>query len=94
MRNLTVTLLGNGKKSFLETLSKCLGSENLDLMRVCLITAEWLSRALSSLSGSEFQLTAFSSLIFPLKERLKNGEQVEQKILASVSMLNFSKISG
>ncbi|ONH99153.1 hypothetical protein PRUPE_6G014500 [Prunus persica] len=93
LRNLTVTLLGNGKKSFLETLSKCLGSENLDLMRVCLITAEWLSRALSSLSGSEFQLTAFSSLIFPLKERLKNGEQVEQKILASVSMLNFSKIS-
>ncbi|BFG33468.1 hypothetical protein CerSpe_197420 [Prunus speciosa] len=93
LRNLTVTLLGNGKKSFLETLSKCLGSENLDLMRVCLITAEWLSHALSSLSGSEFQLTAFSSLIFPLKERLKNGEQIEQKILASVSMLNFSKIS-
>lgn len=92
--NLTVSLLGNGKKSFLETLSKCLGSENLHLKRVCLMTVEWLSRALSLLSGSEYQLSAFSSLIFPLKESLKSGEQVEQKILASMALLNFSKISG
>ncbi|KAB2607461.1 E3 ubiquitin-protein ligase LIN-1 [Pyrus ussuriensis x Pyrus communis] len=93
LRNLTVSLLGYGKKSFVETLSKCLGSENLELIRMCLITVEWLSRALSSLSGSEFQLSAFSSLIFPLKQCLKTSEQVEQKILASMSMLNFSKIS-
>ncbi|KAM2691327.1 hypothetical protein EV2_005741 [Malus domestica] len=93
LRNLTVSLLGYGKKSFVETLSKCLGSENLELIRMCLITVEWLSRALSSLPGSEFQLSAFSSLIFPLKQCLKTSEQVEQKILASMSMLNFSKIS-
>lgn len=94
LRYLTVTLLGNGKKSILETLSKCLGSEHLDLVRMCLITAEWMSRALSSLSDSEFQLSAFSSLIPPLKENLKNSEHVEHKILASTSLLNFSKISG
>nr|XP_004296299.2 PREDICTED: putative E3 ubiquitin-protein ligase LIN-1 [Fragaria vesca subsp. vesca] len=93
LRYLTITLLGYGKKSILEILSKCLGSEHWDLVRMCLITAEWLSRALSSLSGSEFQLSAFSSLIPPLKETLKNSEHVEHKILASMSLLNFTKIS-
>ncbi|XP_024198692.1 putative E3 ubiquitin-protein ligase LIN-2 [Rosa chinensis] len=93
LRYLTITLLGYGKKSILEVLSKCLWSEHSDLVRMCLITAEWLSRALTSLSDSEFQLLAFSSLIPPLKENLKNSEHVEHKILASMSLLNFSKIS-
>ncbi|XP_050371426.1 putative E3 ubiquitin-protein ligase LIN-2 isoform X2 [Argentina anserina] len=93
LRYLTITLLGYGTKSILEILSKCLGSEHLNLVRMCLITAEWLSRALSSLSDSEFQLSAFSALIHPLKENLKNSDHVEHQVLATMSLLNFTKIS-
>jgi len=53
-----------------------------------------LSCALSSQSDVEFQHSAFSALIFGLKESLEKGEQIEYKILASMSLLYFSKISG
>lgn len=93
LRNLSAALLGNGTKSFLATVSKCLGSENLDLVRVCLITVAWLSFALSSQFDVEFQLSAFSALIAGLKETLQKAQQAENRILAAISLLNFSKIS-
>ncbi|KAL7174625.1 hypothetical protein ACSBR2_033797 [Camellia fascicularis] len=92
LRILSASLIGDGKKSFLESISKCLGSGSLDLVRVCLTTVAWLSSALASLSDAEFQLPAFSALISRLKERLENGDLVEHKILASMCLLNFSKI--
>ncbi|KAM4084493.1 hypothetical protein ACB094_08G136400 [Castanea mollissima] len=93
LRNLSVALLSNGKKSLLDTISKCLASGNLDMVRVCLTTMAWLSCALPSLPDAEFQLSAFSSLISGLKESLEKGEKIEHKILASMCLLNFSKIS-
>ncbi|XP_044507006.1 putative E3 ubiquitin-protein ligase LIN isoform X2 [Mangifera indica] len=92
LKKLSASLLGNGKKSFLDTISKCLGSGNLNLIRVCLITVTWLSNALSLQSDTEFQLSAFSALICQLKEILEHGEQLQLKVLASMSLLNFSKI--
>lgn len=91
-RNLSAVLLGNGQKSFLEAISKCLGSDSTELVRVCLTTVAWLSSALSSLSDAEFQLSAFSALISRLRDNLENSEQIEHKILASASLLSFSKI--
>ncbi|XP_062171926.1 putative E3 ubiquitin-protein ligase LIN isoform X2 [Alnus glutinosa] len=93
LKNLSMALLSNGKKSFLDTVSKCLRSGNSDMVRVCLTTVAWLSCALSSQSDVEFQHSAFSALIFGLKESLEKGEQIEYKILASMSLLYFSKIS-
>ncbi|XP_044483410.1 putative E3 ubiquitin-protein ligase LIN-1 isoform X2 [Mangifera indica] len=93
LRKLSASLLGNGKKSFLETISKSLGSGNLNLIRVCLVTVAWLSSALSSQSDTKFQLSAFSALIAQLKEILEHGEQLQLKVLASLSLLNFSRIS-
>lgn len=92
LRNLSAMLLGSGEKSFLETLSKCLGSANLDLVGACLTTVAWMSHALSSLANTDFQLSAFSSLFSRLKEILENGWKIEHKVLASVSLLNFCKI--
>lgn len=91
-RNLSAVLLGNGQKSFLEAISKCLGSDSSELVRVCLTTVAWLSSALSSLSDAEFQLSAFSALISRLRDNLEDSEQIEHKILASASLLSFSKI--
>ncbi|KAJ9183105.1 hypothetical protein P3X46_007012 [Hevea brasiliensis] len=92
LRNLSTSLLGNGRKSFLEVISKCLASGNLDLVKACLTTIAWLSCALSALSDAEFHLSAFSALISNLKESLENGHRIEHKVLASMSLLNFSKI--
>ncbi|KAL3519153.1 hypothetical protein ACH5RR_021742 [Cinchona calisaya] len=94
LANLSASLLGDGNKSFLEAIARCLVSEIPDLVRVCLTTVAWLSSALASLSEAEFQLSAFSALISGLKGCLMNGELVEHKILASMSLLNFSKFPG
>ncbi|KAL5539881.1 hypothetical protein UlMin_043580 [Ulmus minor] len=91
--NLSASLLGNGKRSFVETISKCIGSRNLDFVRVCLTTVAWLSRSLSTMEDSDLQLPAFSALISQLKESLEHGQELQHKILASMSLLNFSKIS-
>lgn len=90
----STSLLGDGKKSFLEPLAMCLGSGDVDLVRVCLTTVAWLSSALALLPDAEFQLSAFSALVAGLKENLEKGSRVEHKILASMSLLNFSKIPG
>nr|GMD21532.1 putative E3 ubiquitin-protein ligase LIN-2 isoform X1 [Ipomoea batatas] len=91
---ISAILLGSGKKSFLAALSMCLASGNIELVRVCLTTLAWLSSVLasSSQSGSEFELSAFSALICQLKACLEHGKLLEHKVLASVCLLNFSKI--
>ncbi|KAK4419495.1 putative E3 ubiquitin-protein ligase LIN [Sesamum alatum] len=90
--SLSPSLLGDGKKSFLGSISKCLSLGNSDLVRACLITVAWLSSSLASLPDTEFQLLAFSALFSPLKQCLEHGELVEHRILASLSLLNFSTI--
>ncbi|KAK1327158.1 hypothetical protein QJS10_CPA01g00224 [Acorus calamus] len=92
LRHMTVVLLGNGKKSFLEALSKCLGCGNSDLRKACLTTVAWLSHALASVSDAD-QLSAFLALIPHLKVSLEDEKQVEHRVLASLSLLNFSKFS-
>ncbi|CAA2965593.1 E3 ubiquitin- ligase LIN-1 isoform X1 [Olea europaea subsp. europaea] len=92
--SVSASLLGDGTKSFLETVSKCLTLGNSDLVRVILTTGVWLSSSLASLSDTEFQLSALFTLITPLKFCLEYGELVEQKVLASMCLLNFSKIPG
>ncbi|XP_043811300.1 putative E3 ubiquitin-protein ligase LIN-1 isoform X4 [Manihot esculenta] len=92
LRNLSTCLLGSGKKSFLEAISKCLASGNLELVKACLTTIACLSCSLPALSDAELHLSAFSALLSSLKESLENGRRIEHKVLASISLLNFSKI--
>ncbi|KAK8601937.1 hypothetical protein V6N12_051759 [Hibiscus sabdariffa] len=90
-RNLLASLVGNGKKSFLEAISKCLGSGNQNLMTASLTTVAWSTGVLPSLTDAELQQT-LCTLISQLKQILKSGEQVKHKILASMSLLNLSKV--
>lgn len=93
LRNVTVVLLGNGRRSFLEALSKCLSSPNPDLVAACLTTAGWLSRSLASVDATDMQLAAFSALIPRIKQCLASAHlQTRHRVLASVTLLNFSKI--
>lgn len=91
--NLLESLIGDGESPFLKTISRCLDSRHLDLVRTCLITVTWLSSSLSTLFHAGLHLRAFLAISSQLKRILENGE-IELKILSSVSLLNFSKISG
>jgi len=86
-------LIGDGEGPFLKSLSRCLDCKHIDLVRACLITVTWLSSSLSTLFGAGLPLPSFSFIISQLKRILENGE-LELRALASLSLLNFSKISG
>ncbi|KAK8683161.1 hypothetical protein V6N13_039228 [Hibiscus sabdariffa] len=90
-RNLLASLVGSGKKSFLEAISKCLGLRNQDLVTACLTTVAWSTGVLPSPTDAELQQT-LCTLISQLKQILKSGEQVKHNILASMSLLNLSKV--
>ncbi|XP_047973712.1 putative E3 ubiquitin-protein ligase LIN isoform X2 [Salvia hispanica] len=92
LTSLSASLLGDGKKSFLDAISKCLRLGKPDLVRVCLTTVAWLSFSLASLHDTRHQLYAFSALISPLRQYLEHGVLVEQRALAALSLLNFSTI--
>ncbi|CAL9069188.1 putative E3 ubiquitin-protein ligase LIN [Musa acuminata AAA Group] len=95
LKDVTLVLIGNGRKSFMETLSRCLVSGIQGLVRTCLVTAAWMSHALVLLSAShQIPLAVFSDFIPQLKQRLEEDDQIEHRILASVSLLNLSKVSG
>ncbi|KAL9674279.1 hypothetical protein QQ045_030550 [Rhodiola kirilowii] len=91
LRDVAMSLLRSGRMSFVDMISKCLASKFFDLVRACLTTVAWLSFTLASLPDAGLHLTAFSALISQLKEHLENSELLEHKVLASVSLLNFSK---
>jgi len=93
LKKLLESLIGDGEGPFLKSISRCLNSKHLDLVRACLITVTWLSSSLSTLFGAGLSLPTFSSIIIQLKGILEDGE-LELKALASLSLLNFSKISG
>ena len=92
--NVALVLLSNGKRSLLDTLARCLTSKNSGIVRVYLIVVAWLSHALPSLSAAGFELSKFIDLVPLLKECMKNDSNMENRVFASISLLNLSKISG
>ncbi|KAK8965927.1 putative E3 ubiquitin-protein ligase LIN-1 [Platanthera guangdongensis] len=92
LRNMALILLQYGNKSFQRTLSKCWKSGNPDLVSMCVTTTAWLSLALSSHYVPTIQVSAFSSLAPRLEECLKSDQDIKHRVLASFSLLNFSKI--
>ncbi|XP_062185077.1 uncharacterized protein LOC133888747 [Phragmites australis] len=93
LRHVTAVLLGsNVRRQFLEALSKCLGSPNADLVGACLTTAGWLSYSFASLDATDMQLAAFSALVPRLKQCMATARPARHRVLAAVSLHNFSRI--
>ncbi|CAN6454389.1 unnamed protein product [Victoria cruziana] len=87
-------LLTNGKKRLLEALSLPLRHGTRALARACLVTIAWISHTLAKHQYMELQLMACSVLAQSLIESLRFDRAVEERVLASFSLLNFSKNSG
>nr|XP_043611866.1 putative E3 ubiquitin-protein ligase LIN-2 [Erigeron canadensis] len=92
LMKMSAFLLSDRKTSFLHLLSRCLKSGHRDMTRVSLTTMTWLSSTLAFLPYYKSRVSVFSVVINQLKENLKDGESVEHRILATMSLLNFSKI--
>uniref|UniRef100_A0ACD5V4L7 Uncharacterized protein n=1 Tax=Avena sativa TaxID=4498 RepID=A0ACD5V4L7_AVESA len=97
--HVTAVLLGSGRRPFLAALSGCLGSRDAGLVSACLTTAGWLSRSLAAPpiedARTDMQLAAFSALVPRLKRCLAGGAahlQARHRVLAAVTLHNFSKI--
>ena len=91
---LTESLIGDGKKSFLESISQGLTCGDREMIKVGLITVVWFSSSLALLPDSEAKLSAFTVLMGKLKETLEDSEWVDHKVLAALCLLNFSKFPG
>ncbi|GJV90710.1 zinc finger, RING/FYVE/PHD-type, armadillo-type fold protein [Tanacetum coccineum] len=89
---ISASLLGDRKRSFLYSISRCFKSGDRDITRVCLTTMAWLSYTLASLHSCDSRVSLFSVVINQLKENLKDGESLEHRILAAMSLLHFSRI--
>ncbi|RCV35106.1 hypothetical protein SETIT_7G213100v2 [Setaria italica] len=103
LRHAAAALLGRGgvRRPFLEALSRCLGSPDADLVAACLATAAWLSRSLAASldddatntgTDTDASLAAFSALVPRLKQCLAPSRPARHRVLAAVSLHNFSMI--
>lgn len=92
LTSMALIFLRYGNKSFQRTLSKCWKSRNPDIVSMCVVTTAWMSHALSSRYFPRIQVSVFSSLAPRLEECLRNDQDIKHRVLASFSLLNFSKI--
>ncbi|KAL5207062.1 hypothetical protein ABZP36_031497 [Zizania latifolia] len=90
LKKLALMLLNSGSKKFLTALSNCISDGIPSLVRACLITVTWMSSSLSPLHGcNTFQPLACSVLAPRLLDSLSYDRVLEERVLASLSLLNL-----
>lgn len=90
LKKLALMLLNTGNKRFLVALSNCISDGIPALVRACLVTITWMSSSLSPLHGcNTFQPLACSILAPKLLDSLSYDRVLEERVLASLSLLNL-----
>jgi hypothetical protein len=88
-------LLDSGNERFLTVLSNRISDGIPCLVRACLITVTWMSSSLSPLRGcNDFQPLACSILAPALLDCLSYDRVLEERVLASLSLLNVVRHPG
>lgn len=88
-KNLALMLLKSGGRRFLTALSSCISDGTPSLSRSCLVSVAWMSSSLSPLRGcNDFQPLACSVLASKLLDSLSYDRVLEERVLASLSLLN------
>ncbi|KAH7654478.1 Armadillo-like helical-containing protein [Dioscorea alata] len=92
LRNLAIVLLSSGHKRLLVALSNCIGDWIPNLARSCLVTIAWISCSISSSKGAHRLMSFACSILAPrLLESLNYDRALEERVLASLSLLHFAK---
>lgn len=84
----------SGSKKLLVALSDSIANGIPSLARVSLVTLSWMSSYLSTVGDEHLKSMACSILVPQLLESLKFHKDVEERVLASYSLLNLVKSSG
>ncbi|KAK4751200.1 hypothetical protein SAY87_004682 [Trapa incisa] len=87
-------LLGNGCNRFLTALSSSIDNGIPVLARASLVTFSWLSRHLNSMGDKDLKSTACSLFIPQMIQSINYDRALEERVLASLSLLNLVKGSG
>lgn len=92
LRSLAIILLGSGNKRLLVALSNCIADGIPSLARSCLVTVAWMSNSLSSLRNAITLSSLACSIFAPrLLVSLNYDRALEERVLASLSLLNFAR---
>lgn len=84
----------HGHKSLLSALSTSMTSCIPSLAKACLVMVSWMSKYLFVVTDDKLCLMAPSILVPPLIKYLNYDKDVEDRVLASYSLLNLSKYTG
>ncbi|XP_062012378.1 putative E3 ubiquitin-protein ligase LIN-1 [Rosa rugosa] len=93
-RKAATALFRSGSKKLLGALSDSIANGIPSLARVSLVTLSWMSSFLSTVGDEHLKSMACSILVPQLLESLKFHKDVEERVLASYSLLNLVKSSG
>jgi hypothetical protein len=94
-KSLALMLLKSGGRRFLTALSSCISDGTPSLSRSCLVSVAWMSSSLSPLRGcNDFQPLACSVLASKLLDSLSYDRVLEERVLASLSLLNVVRHPG
>ncbi|KAJ0975832.1 hypothetical protein J5N97_017797 [Dioscorea zingiberensis] len=95
LSNLATVLLTSGHKRLLVALSNCIADWIPNLARSCLVTVAWMSCSISSSKGAHKLMSLACSILAPrLLESLNYDRALEERVLASLSLLNFARQTG
>ncbi|KAI3420484.1 uncharacterized protein J3R85_012792 [Psidium guajava] len=89
-----LVLLRNGRMRFLTALSGAIENGIPVLVRAGVVTVSWLSRFLHLVEDGGLRLGACSILMPPMLKSLNFDRALEERVLASSSLLNLVKASG
>lgn len=88
-----IALFRSGNKRFLSSLSDCIGNAIPCLARASLVTVSWMSNFLCSMEDEGFRSMACLILVPQLIQMLSYNRDVEERVMASYSLLNLAKKS-
>ncbi|XP_031404070.1 putative E3 ubiquitin-protein ligase LIN [Punica granatum] len=87
-------LLRSGHKRFLTALSSSIDNGIPVLARASLVTLSWLSVYLPCMEDKDLKSTACSIFVPQMLESINYDRALEERVLASLSLLNLAKSSG
>lgn len=93
-RKTAMVLLKNGDRRLLVALSDAIENGIPCLARASLVTVSWISSVLQSMEEQNLQSVACSVLLPQLLQALDFDKTIEERTLASFSLLNLLKGSG
>lgn len=93
-RKAAIVLLTSGKKRFLSALCDSIANSIPCLARASLVTVSWICSYLHSVGDENLQSEACSTVVPCLIESLNCDRALEERVLASLTLLALIKCSG